>query len=85
MIYFLFLIDLSGFKDIKRLESGSGIGFKYLTFLDVGLQANIFRNVDDGTIAVELPSALNIGRQSFHTLYVRFTFSYFVVSHFSFI
>ena len=45
-----------------------------MTFLDVGLQANIFRNVDDGTIAVELPSALNIGRQSFHTLYVRFTF-----------
>ena len=75
MIYFLFLTDLSRSNDIKsgsRFESGSGIGFKYLTFLEVGLQTNIFRNVDDGTVTVELPSALNIGRQTFHTLYVRF-------------
>ena len=55
--------------------SGSGLGtgseFKYLTFQDLGLQAKIFRNVDDGSRAVGLPSPLNIGRQSFHTLYVR--------------
>ena len=65
---------MSGSNDIKsgsRFESGSGIGFKYLTFLDVGLQTNIFSNVDDDTKVVELPSALNIGGQTFHTLYVR--------------
>ena len=71
IIYFLFLTDI---KSGSGLESKSGIGFKYLTFLDFGLQTNIFRNVDDGTVAVGLPSALSIGNQSFHTLYVRFTF-----------
>ena len=46
---------------------------KYLTFQDLGLQAKIFRNVDDDSIAVGLPSLLNIGKQSFHTIYVRST------------
>ena len=77
MIYFLSLIDLSWFRDIKSgsgLKSGLGLVFNYLTFLDVGFQTKVFRNVDDGTIPVGLPSALNIGRQSFHTLYVRYIF-----------
>ena len=46
---------------------------KYLKFLDLGLQANIFRNVDDRTIDVELPTTLQIGGSTFHTLYVRFS------------
>ena len=57
---------------------------KYLTFFDLGLQAKIFRNVDDGSRAVELPSPLNIGRQTFHTLYVKFT-CYFCGINFVFI
>ena len=46
---------------------------KYLKFLDLGLQTNIFRNVDDRTIEVELPTTLQIGGSTFHTLYVRFS------------
>ena len=58
--------------------SGSGSGFsKYLTFQDLGLQAKIFRNVDDSSRAVGLPSSLNIGKQSFHTLYVRCSFQFY--------
>ena len=45
---------------------------KYLTFLDFGLHADIFRNVDDGTRAVWLPSIFSIGIYTFHILYVRF-------------
>ena len=56
------------------------MGPKYLTFLDLGSQANTFRNVDDGTIAVQLPSPFNIGKNSYYTLYVRFITS-FVVSY----
>ena len=43
------------------------MGFKYLTFLDLDLQANIFNNIDDGTRAVGLPSSFNIGRSTYHT------------------
>ena len=46
---------------------------KYLTFLDLQLQTNVFSYVDDGTITVELPSMLNIGKQNFSTLIVRFS------------
>ena len=53
------------------ISTGSGMGSKYLTFLHLGSQANTFRNVDDGTIAVGLPSAFNIGKNTYHTLYVR--------------
>ena len=45
---------------------------KYLTFLDLGLQANVFSNIDDGTRAVGLPSLFIFGRSTYHTLYVRF-------------
>ena len=62
------------------ISTGSGMGPKYLTFLDLGSQTNTFRNVDDGTIAVGLPSAINIGSNTYHTLYVRFITS-FVVSN----
>ena len=62
------------------ISIGSGMGLKYLTFIDLGSQANTFRNVDDGTIAVELPSAFNIGKNTYHTLYVRIITS-FVVSY----
>ena len=54
-------------------STGSGMGSKYLTFLDLGLQTNLFNNVDDGTIAIELPSPLNVGGQLFHSLNVRFS------------
>ena len=46
---------------------------KYLVFLDLGLQTNIFNNIDDGTRFVGLPSSFNIGRSAYHTLYVRFS------------
>ena len=49
----------------------SGLGLKQLTFLDLSLQTKFFGNVDDGTRAVELPSSFNIGRSTYHTLYVR--------------
>ena len=52
---------------------------KYLTFLDLQLQTNVFSYVDDGTITVELPSMLNIGKQNFSTLIVRFSHHFFVV------
>ena len=42
----------------------------YLTFQDLGLQAKVFKNVIYGSRAVGLPSPLNIGGQTFHTLYV---------------
>ena len=48
------------------------MGSKYLTFLDLGLQTNVFSNIDDGTRAVGLPSSFNFGRSTYHTLYVRF-------------
>ena len=50
----------------------SGLGLKQLTFLDLSLQTNFFGNVDDGTRFVGLPSSFNIGRNTYHTLYVRF-------------
>ena len=49
----------------------SGLGLKQLTFLDLSLQTNFFGNVDDGTRFVGLPSSFNIGRSTYHTLYVR--------------
>ena len=48
------------------------MGSKYLTFLDLGSQTNIFSNIDDGTRIVGLPSSFNIGKNTYHTLYVRF-------------
>ena len=51
--------------------TGSGMGSNYLTFLDLGLQTNIFRNVDDSSREVRLPSSFNIGRSTYHILYVR--------------
>ena len=56
------------------------MGPKYLTFLDLGSQANTFKNVDDGTITVQLPSTFDIGKNTYHSLYVRFITS-FVVSY----
>ena len=54
------------------------MGSKYLTFLNLGSQTNTFRNVDDGTIAVQLPSTFNIGKNSYYTLYVRFITSFVI-------
>ena len=48
-----------------------GLGLKQLTFLDLSLQTNFFGNVDDGTRFVGLPSSFNIGKSTYHTLYVR--------------
>ena len=56
-------------------ESGSGIGSEYLAFIDLGIQTNIFSNIDDGTRAVGLPSAFSIGRHTYNTLYVRCSYS----------
>ena len=42
----------------------------YLTFQDLGLHAKMFKNVTYGSRAVGLPSLLNVGGQTFHTLYV---------------
>ena len=53
------------------ISTGSGMDFKYLTFLDLGSQTNIFNNVDDGVIAIELPSTLNVGKYIFNSLNVR--------------
>ena len=47
--------------------------YKYLTFLDLGSQTNIFNDVDDGAILIELPSALNVGKSLFNSLNVRFS------------
>ena len=58
---------------ISLISTGSEKEFKYLTMLDLGQQSNIFSNVDDDTIAVELPSTLNIRKQNFSTLNVRFS------------
>lgn len=58
---------------ISLISTGSGKGFKYLTLLDLGQRSNIFSNVDDDNVAVELPSALNIRKQNFSTLNVRFS------------
>ena len=49
---------------------------KYLTFLDLGSQTNIFNNVDDSAIAIELPSTLNIGKYLFNNLNVSFSHHY---------
>ena len=49
---------------------------KYLTFLDLGSQTNIFNNVDDGAIAIELPSTLNIGKYLFNNLNVSFSYHF---------
>ena len=46
---------------------------KYLTILDLGSQTNIFSNIDDGTRIDGLPSSFNIGKNTYHTLYVRFS------------
>ena len=62
----------SGVKKSKPGSvTGSGMDFTYLTFLDICLEANIFRYVDDGTRAVRLPSTLSIGRCTYENLYVR--------------
>ena len=52
---------------------------KYLTFLDFGSQADIFRNVDDGTRMVQLPSTFSIGIYTFHTLFVRFNCNFCII------
>ena len=57
-----------GSGDIK---SKPGMHFKYLRFLDICTQAELFRYVNDDTIAVTLPSTLTIGKCSYHNLYVR--------------
>ena len=59
--------------DFFLISTGSGIGSKYLTFLDLGLQAYTFSNVDDGTLEVELPSTIYVGINTFHSLHVRIT------------
>ena len=82
MIHY-FLISGSRFEDINsgsRFEdinsgspfvSGSGIHSIYLKFLDICPDASIFRNVNDGTTTVTLPSTIYIGRRIYHTLYVK--------------
>ena len=55
------------------LVSGSYMYSKYLTFLDICFEANIFRYVNDGTEAVRFPFPFNIGRHTYRTLYVRFS------------
>ena len=52
--------------------SGSGMESKYLKFLDLVLKSSIFRNVDC-TLEVELPTTLQMGGNTFHTLCVRFS------------
>ena len=63
--------------------SGSGIDSMYLKFLD-DKQAKIFRNVDDSSIEVELPSRFIIGRKTYLSLYVRFNCYLFMWYHISF-
>ena len=60
----LYYINFSTY-DFFLISTGSGIGSKYLTFLDLGLQAHIVKNIDDGSIAVELPSTFYIGKHTF--------------------
>ena len=72
MFVYLHYINFNTY-DFFLISTGSGMGSKYLTFLDLGLQAHIFRNIDDGTIAVELPSTFYIGKHTFHNLNVRFS------------
>ena len=55
----------------------------YLKFLD-DKQAKIFRNVDDSSIEVELPSRFIIGRKTYLRLYVRFNCYLFMWYHISF-
>ena len=55
----------------------------YLKFLD-DKQAKIFRNVDDSSIEVELPSSFIIGRNTYLSLYVRFNCYLFMWYHISF-
>ena len=61
--------------------TGSGMESKYLTFFDLGIQANIFSNIDDGSIAVELPSTFYAGNHTFHILNVRFSHLSFAASY----
>ena len=63
------------FLDISiEFASGSGMESKYLKFLHLGLQANIFKSVDDHTTTVQLPSTFQMGESTFFSLYVRFSF-----------
>ena len=50
-------------------KPGSGMHFKYLRFLDICSQAELFRH--ERTRVVTLPSTFTIGRCSYHNLYVR--------------
>ena len=73
MIHYL-LISGSRFEDINSgspFVSGSGIHSIYLKFLDICPDASIFKNDNDGTDEVELPSTIYIGRRIYHTLYVK--------------
>ena len=82
------LISGSRFEDINSgspFVSGSGIHSIYLKFLDICPDASIFRNVDDGTTAVTLPSTIYIGRRVYHTLYVKIYSILFIILAFTFI
>ena len=61
------------FKITLEFVSGSGMESKYLKFLDLGLKSSIFKNVDDRTLEVELPTALQMEGNTFHTLYIGFS------------
>ena len=50
--------------------SGSRMHSKYLTFLDICSQFNIFQYVNNGTRAVELPSSFSFGRITYDKVYV---------------
>ena len=56
----------------SQSESGSGMHSKHLMFLDICSQFNMFRNVDDDTEVVELPSSLSFGRVTYNKIYVSF-------------
>ena len=67
-------------KSKQGSVTGSGMDFKYLKFLDICLEANLYRYVDDGTREVRLPSTLNIGRCTYHNLYVRLSHYFYCMT-----
>ena len=74
MFLTFYYLNNTTYDNCFLILTGSGLGSKYLTFLDLGLQTNIFSNVDDGTIAVELPSTFYVGAYTFHSLHVRISY-----------
>ena len=71
MFLTFYYLNITNNGNVFLILTGSGLGSKYLTFLDLGLQTNIISNVDDSTIAVELPSTFYVGAYTFHSLHVR--------------